>query len=187
MIIENNVAPSISKVVIKHKNENKFYKFENNFLPSENNDKIDVDNSVVNDEKNINFFHKEEDIFYCESEDNQIDNLTCLIENELCPNCQRLNQKYHKLKPNYLINGAGRVCTYRKGKMFCLGKFERIKKEAVIQAKGKESEIVYKLNLTCNGKNQQCGPCERMQKFMDKYYEPKILEKLLKRDAQFGY
>ncbi len=186
MIIENAGATSISKVVIKHINENRFYKFENNFLPSESNDKKDVDNSIVNNEKFGKFFHKDDDIFYCEIEDNQIDDLCCLKENELCTNCQRLNQKYHKLKPNYLINAAGRVCTYKKGKMFCLGKFEKIKKEAVIRGKGKESEIVYKLNFICNGKIQ-CEPCERMQTYMKKYYAPEIFEKLLKRDAQFGY
>ena len=186
MIIKNTQATSLSKVVIKHKNENRFYKFENNFPSSHINDEKDVDNSIVKNEKFGNFFHKEDDIFYCETEDNQINDLYCIKENELCPNCQRLNQKYHKLKPNYLINAAGRVCTYRKGKMFCLGQFEKIKKEAVIQGKGKESEIVYKLNLTCNGKIQ-CQPCEKMQKYMKKYYAPEILEKLLKRDAQFGY
>ena len=185
MIIKTN-KPSLSKVVVKHINENKFYGFENNFLSQEDKDKKEVDNSIVNDEKFGNFFHKDEDLFYCEIEDNHIDGLCCLKENEFCLNCQRLNQKYHKLKPNYLINGAGRVCTYRKGKIFCLGKFERVKKEAIMGGKGKESEIVYLIKLTCNGKIQ-CKPCERMQQFMKKYYEPEMVEQLLKRDAQFGY
>jgi len=117
MIIKD--APSASsKVVVKHKNENRFYGFKNNFLSIENKDKKDVDNSIVNNEKFGEFFHKEEDLFYCKSEDNQIDKLCCLIENEICQNCQRLNQKYHKLKPNYLINAAGRVALIEKEKCF---------------------------------------------------------------------
>ena len=185
MIINGGGGPSISKIVIKHKNENKFYQFENNFL-TPGNDKIEEDNSIVNDEKFGMYFHKDDNIFYCDIEDNQINELYCTKENELCPNCQRLNQKYHKLKSNYLVNSAGRVCTYRKGKMFCLGKFERINKDTLLEGKGKESEIIYKLNLTCNGK-VQCNPCERMQNFMKKYYAPEIYENLLKRDAKFGY
>jgi len=70
--------------------------------------------------------------------------------------------------------------------MFCLGDFERIKKEKILGGKGKESEIVYKVNLICNGKIQ-CQPCERMQTFMEKYYSPEMIEKLKKRDVQFGY
>jgi len=181
MIITTS-APSLSKAVIKHENENRFKGFKNNFLSNNN----EVDNSIVNNEKFGSFFHKETDLFYCNSKDNHINGLECLIENEICANCQRLNQKYHKLKPNYLINRAGRVCTYRKGKMFCLGKFQRVKKEAAIREKGKESEIAYIINLTCNGKIQ-CKPCETMQQFMKQYYSHEMYEQLMKRDAQFGY
>ena len=79
----------------------------------------------------------------------------------------KLNQQYHKLKSNYLINAAGRVCTYKKGKIFCLGKFQRVKEEIKKFGKGEETKIVFLIDLTCNGKIQG-QPCETIQKYYHK-------------------
>ena len=179
-------TPSSRKVVVKHINENRFYEFTNNFISKEEQNKIGKDNSVSQNEKFGNLYKSEFDIFYCDSSDNQVNDKYCIKENEFCPNCMKLNQQYHKLKSNYLINAAGRVCTYRKGKMFCLGKFQRVNKVNKKLGKGEESNIVYFLDLTCNGK-VQCKPCEEIQKHMDKYYSSKMIEKLKKRDEKLGY
>ena len=178
--------PSSSRVLIKHINENRFYGFTNNFISKEEQEKIGKDNSLLHNEKFYPYFHSEDDIFYCESSDNKVNVMYCMKENGLCQNCMKLNQKYHKLKSNYLINSAGRVCTYKRGKMLCLGKFQRIKREKKNVGKCGESDIVYFLDLTCNG-TIQCRPCEEIQKYMNKYYSPKMLEKLLKRDEKLGY
>ena len=178
--------PSSSKVVIKHINENRFYEFVNNFISKEEQKRIGKDNSVSHNEKFGKIFKADEDIFYCDSSDNLVNGKWCMKENEFCPNCMKLNQQYHKLKRNYLINAAGRVCTYKKGKIFCLGKFERVNTENKKLGKGQESKITYFLELTCNGKIQ-CQPCETIQKYMNKYYSPKMMEKLLKRDEKLGY
>ena len=35
-------------------------------------------------------------------------------EGELsCPECMKLNQKYYGLRPNYLVNDKGRICTFK--------------------------------------------------------------------------
>ena len=173
-------------MLIKHIDENRFYGFTNNFISKEEQEKIGKDNSLLHNEKFYPYFHSEDDIFYCESSDNKVNDMLCYKENELCPKCMKLNQKYHKLKSNYLINSAGRVCTYKRGKMLCLGKFQRVKREIKNVGKCGESDIVYFLDLTCKG-TIQCRPCEEIQKYMNKYYSPKMLEKLLKRDEKLGY
>ena len=114
---------------IKHKDENAFEHFENNF-----NSDNSKNNAILKNKKFQEIFDEKSDIFFCNS-NNQINDNDCFMYNELCKNCQLLNQAYHKLKKNYLINSAGRVCTYRKGKMFCLGKFQRIYREEINESK----------------------------------------------------
>ena len=41
-------------------------------------------------------------------------------------------------------------------------------------------EIVFMLNLTCNGKIQ-CQPCQEMQKYMEKYYGTQLYNAIMKR------
>lgn len=182
---ETNEPPSYaSKVVIEHIDENKFKGFENHFKPKEL--EKETDNSVINNPKYEKLFHKEKDMFYCDKI-NDVNDQYCITESEFCTNCQRLNQEYHKLKKNYLINGAGRTCTYRKGKMFCLGEFQRYKRKSEMTKKEKnQGEIVFMLNLTCNGKIQ-CQPCQEMQKYMEKYYGTQLYNAIMKRDEKLGY
>ena len=47
----------------------------------------------------------------------------------------------------------------------------------------KKQKIVFLIDLTCNGKIQG-QPCETIQKYMNKYYSSKMIEKLLKRDEK---
>ena len=174
---------SPSKPVVKHKDENIYEGFLDKFDPSHNNNKDNKNNNKNNKNnqilKNLKFkdlYHEENDLFFC-NKNNNINDKDCYIYNELCKDCLTLNQAYHKLKKNYLINGAGRVCTYRKGKMFCLGEFQRVYSE---------NNIDYLLNLVCNGKIQ-CEPCKRMQDNMQKYYAPDLYKALILRDEKLGY
>ena len=160
---------------IDYKNENKFIGFEDNFDKSHNN-KNNKNNQILKNQKYLQFYKDEYDIFFCQKKNN-INDKECSVSNELCKECQKLNQAYHKLKKNYLLNSAGRVCTYRKGKIVCLWKFQRILSE---------KNINYILDLTCNGKIQ-CEPCKRMQENMEKYYDPALKEAILRRDQKLGY
>ncbi len=160
---------------IKYKNENKFIAFEDNFN-EEHNKKNNKNNQILKDKKIQQFYNDEYDIFFCKQKNN-INEKECSINNELCKQCQEYNQAYHKLKKNYLLNSAGRVCTFRKGKMLCLGKFQRVLSEKTIN---------YLLDLTCNG-IIQCEPCKRIEENMEKYYEPALKEAILRRDKKLGY
>ena len=159
---------------IDYIDENDFTTFIDNFNPEHN--KNNTNNQILKNPKWEGLYHEKEDIFYCNKK-NGIDNFDCYPHNQLCKNCQMLNQAYHKLKKNYLLNSAGRVCTYRKGKMFCLGKFQRV---------FSEKDIDYLVDLTCNGKIQ-CEPCQRMQEHMEHYYGPELYKALLIRDQKLGY
>ena len=170
MIIGNTQMTSMP--VVKHKNENYFEGFVDNFKITPGN----KNNRILKNPKFESIFHEKEDIFYCDK-NNQINDKDCYKYNELCKNCLMLNQAYHKLKKNYLLNGAGRVCTYKKGKMFCLGKFQRV---------CSEHNIDYIQDLICNGK-VQCEPCQRMQENMQKYYEPELYKAIILRDEKLGY
>ena len=159
---------------VNHIDENDFKSFVDNFDPTHN--KTNKNNRILKNQKFADLFHEEEDIFYC-NQKNGINGVDCYKYNELCKNCLTLNQAYHKLKKNYLLNGAGRVCTYRKGKMLCLGKFQRVLNEG---------NITYIEDLVCNGK-VQCEPCKRMQENMQKYYEPDLYKAIILRDEKLGY
>ena len=172
---------SIPVVKIKYKGENDFHKFENNFSSDHS-----KNNAILKNQKFKDIFDEESDMFFCDT-NNQINDIDCCKNNELCKNCQLLNQAYHKLKKNYLINSAGRVCTYRKGKMFCLGKFQKVyKEEFKVGKEAKKGNINYLENLICNGKIQ-CAPCKRMQENMQKYYAQDLYKAIILRDEKLGY
>ena len=165
---------SSSKSVVKHKDENAFEGFKNFFDP-ENND----DNKyypILKNKTYMKFYDSKKDIFYCKQK-NKINNKVCYVYNELCKRCLLINQAYHKLKPHYLINAAGRVCTFRKGKMFCLGTFQRVYSE---------NKIDFLIDCTCNGKIQ-CEPCKRMEENIEKYYGENLYNAIKKRDEKLGY
>jgi hypothetical protein len=110
-------------------------------------------------------------MFYCNTKFG--DELFCDQTNLLsCPKCMKLNQKMYGLKPHYLLNDKGRVCTYKRNQIYCNGKFL---KEADVNG------IVYSYNYVC-GHSGHCDACKRLSKHFDKYYDKNLLEKLRKRD-----
>ena len=110
-------------------------------------------------------------IFYCDK-NNGIDGQCCQPEQLFCPNCMKLNQRMYGLKPHYLINDKGRVCTYKRNQIYCNGKF--LKEDNV-------NGIVYSYNYVC-GHSGHCDACKKLSKHFDKYFDKKLLEKLRKRD-----
>ena len=153
------------------KNEIKISPFKNNF--KEKAVFIDIDESKeVN--KNGSVLNKEYDIFYCNKK-NGINNKFCYPGNELCNSCMKINQKYHKLKKHYLINSAGRVCTYNRNNVHCLCHFERY-------IEGNK----FCPDLICFQKDI-CEPCCEMKKLIHLYLNKNLINKLIKRDESFGY
>lgn len=153
------------------KNENEMNSFKNYF--KENKVPINI-SKIQSDSKRI--LIKKYDIFYC-YQNNNINNKKCEPGNELCPTCMKINQEYHKLKKHYLINSAGRVCTYRKNKVHCLCHFQRfIKKE----------DKSFCPDLICYN-NDICKPCYDIHKLIHFYLDEKLINKLKKRDENYGY
>ena len=161
---------------IKYVAEDEFKYFQDNF-DTKRNAKEDTQNQIQKDENFKNKYKEDSDMFYCDS-DNKLNGKKCQKGNELCVSCQLINQAYHKLKNNYLINRAGRACTYRKGKMFCLGElFKNYQNE----------NMTFQSRFKCNGKNAQCEPCKEMQKYIKEYYGETLYNSIIKRDNYLGY
>ena len=80
---------SIPVVKIKHKGENDFHKFENNFSSDHS-----KNNAILKNQKFKDIFDEESDMFFFFLY-NQINDIDCCKNNELCKNCQLLNQAYH--------------------------------------------------------------------------------------------
>ena len=150
---------------------NEFNRFQCNFkkieIPKINKDLFSPDI--------IKTFNDKYGIFFC-NKTNPITNGKCEPEKEICPDCMKNTQKMYGLKPHYLINSMGRVCTYKKQKMYCLGKLSRIEDD------NKETnKIKYSINYVC-GHSGQCDSCKSMTKKMEKYFEPNLYNKLKQRD-----
>ena len=110
-------------------------------------------------------------MFYCEQKFG--DELFCDQESLLsCPNCMKLNQRMYGLKPHYLLNSKGRVCTYKRNKIYCNGKFQK---------EDNQNGIVYSYNYVC-GHSGQCDACKKLSKHYELYFDKNLLEKLRKRD-----
>ena len=110
-------------------------------------------------------------MFYCEKKFGE--ELFCDQGNLLsCPNCMKLNQRMYGLKPHYLVNDKGRVCTYKRNKIYCNGKFLK---------EDNQNGIVYSYNYVC-GHSGQCDACKKLSKHYDLYFDKNLLEKLRKRD-----
>ena len=95
------------------------------------------------------------------------------------------NSKLYNLKPHYLINSQGRICTYKNKKIYCLGKLHRIESETKSKD-DKKNEIHYSIDYSC-GHTGQCEPCKNLTKIMDKYFDPNLMKKLIKRDKLEKY
>ena len=98
----------------------------------------------------------------------------------MCPNCMKNTQKKYGLKPHYLINSKGRVCTYKRGKMYCKGKFRKLELD-----NGQNKGIKYSYNYVC-GHLGQCDSCKSLTKLMDKYFGGELMKKLVERDKNMN-
>ena len=133
-----------------------------------------------NEEERKNIFTENElynyttyGIFYCEK-NNTATGEQCLYGKLICPDCMKLTQKMHKLRPNYLINDAGRLCTLKRNKICCGGKFNGI---------FKKDGIDYNFYYKC-GHSGQCNSCNRLNQVFEKYYDAELLKKLRNRDKK---
>lgn len=155
------------------KNETEIYPFKNNF--KEKSIFVSIDElKENNNNKNGSILNKDYDLFYCNKK-NGVNNKTCSPGNELCISCMKKNQKYHKLKKHYLINSAGRVCTYNRNNVHCLCVFERY----IEDKKFCPDLICFKKDI--------CKPCCEMNKLINLYLNKNLINKLKKRDEIFGY
>ena len=100
-------------------NENELIKFKNYIK------KINIGfHEELFSKDDIKYNLQETNLFFC-GEKNENTGLICEKGNEICPSCMKKNQKLYGLKPHYLINSAGRVCTYRNNKLYCQCQFNR--------------------------------------------------------------
>ena len=114
-------------------------------------------------------------IFFC-YQTNPATKCKCEPEKLICPNCMKNTQKIYGLKSHYLINSMGRVCTYKKGKIFCKGKFSKIEDDYY-----KTNNIKYCYNYVC-GHSGQCESCQNLTEKMENYFDPNLMKKLKERD-----
>jgi uncharacterized C2H2 Zn-finger protein len=134
---------------------------------------------VIEENKCEDSLNKEYDLIYCGKYNNQINGKMCKPGNEFCANCMKLNQAYHGLKKHYLINCAGRACTYSKGSVHCNCKFEKEMKH--------ETGRLFSYDFVCTDKNNVCLACKNMNDLLDKYLDKKTIEALYKRDKLSGF
>ena len=134
---------------------------------------------VIEENNSIDLLNKEYDLVYCERINNQVNGKKCKPGNEFCVNCMKINQAYHGLKKHYLINCAGRVCTYSKGSVHCNCKFEKEMKH--------ETGRLFSYDFVCTDKNNVCLACQNMNGILGKYLDKKTIEALYKRDKLSGF
>ena len=136
-----------------------------------------VENSKMEqifDSKEMDHYVETYGIFYCE-QNNEIDGETCQPEKLFCKKCTSNIQKLYNLRPNYLINDRLRICTFKRNRIYCNGKFSKIEKK---------DGIDYSYFYRC-GHSGYCDACQRINKYIDKYFDSKLLENLRKRDKNF--
>ena len=126
-----------------------------------------------------NGYEKDYGWFHC-GKKNEANGNICELGKEMCPNCMKKTQELYKLKPHYLINSNGRICTYKKNKIYCLCKMTRVESETKSKD-NKEIGIKYSISYTC-GHTGQCDPCKNLTSIMDKYFGANLMKKLKKRD-----
>ena len=137
-----------------------------------------IKNPEIQDLK-MNDYDKDYGWFHC-GKQNEANGSVCELGKEICPNCMKKTQDLYKLKSHYLINSNGRICTYKKNKIYCLCKMTRIASETKSK-ENKEIGINYSISYTC-GHSGQCEPCKNLTSIMDKYFSPNLMQKLKKRD-----
>ena len=124
-------------------------------------------------------YDKNYGLFHC-GKKNEANGSICELGKDLCPNCMKKTQEMYHLKPHYLINSNGRICTYKKNKIYCLGKLTRVESEFKSK-ENKQIGINYSISYTF-GHTGQCEPCKNLTNIMDKYFGASLMQKLKKRD-----
>ena len=135
--------------------------------------------NIIKENNCESLLNTEYDLVYCGRYNNQINGKKCKPGNELCLNCMKINQGYHGLKRHYLINCAGRVCTYSKGSVHCNCKFEKEMKH--------DTGRLFSYDFVCSDKNNVCLACQNMNTLLNKYLDKKIIDALYKRDKLSGF
>ena len=135
--------------------------------------------NIIKENNCESLLNTEYDLVYCGRYNNQINGKKCKPGNELCLNCMKINQGYHGLKKHYLINCAGRVCTYSKGSVHCNCKFEKEMKH--------DTGRLFSYDFVCSDKNDVCQACQIMNTLLNKYLDKKIIDALYKRDKLSGF
>ena len=158
--------------------EPKEYDYENDFIKINCFFKdiklIKHDKLFDKDDKKKNF-NRSYELFFCDSDiKNEITGVYCEPEKLCCLKCMKNNQKMYALKPNYLVNAMGRVCKFKKNKIYCKGKLSKI---------DVKDDIEYSFNYVCRP-SYQCEACKELTKYMDKYYGEKLMAKLRKREEK---
>jgi hypothetical protein len=139
----------------------------------------DSNYNVIEENKCEDKLVKEYDLVFCGKYNNQVNGKKCRPGNELCVNCMKINQAYHGLKKHYLINCAGRACTYSKGTVHCNCKFEKEMKH--------ETGRLFSYDFVCTDKNNVCLACKNMNIILNKYLDKKTIDALYKRDKLSGF
>jgi hypothetical protein len=184
-----NIDDNIKEPIIEEKKDTKKEKEDNRNKKIKEvieEDKLDklisyfkkIKNPEIKD-LDTNDYDKEYGWFHC-GKQNEANGGTCELGKEICPNCMKKTQELYKLKSHYLINSNGRICTYKKNKIYCLGKMTRVASETKSK-ENKEIGINYSISYTC-GHTGQCQPCKNLTNIMDKYFSPNLMKKLKKRD-----
>jgi hypothetical protein len=104
---------------------NKIYTFSlaiSGFLKT---DKINDDNSSINEEIKNNKYYQQFGIYFCEKDINLKDgqHKKCSPNEFICNECMKKNRNIYNLKNNYMINILGRIAKKNKGSYHCFGHF----------------------------------------------------------------
>lgn len=126
----------------------------------------------------LNNFNEKNGIFFCKKM-NEITNEKCEPGKLICQDCMKNTQKMFGLKAHYLINSCGRICTFRKNKIYCLGKFSRIEEEN----NNNRNAIKYSINYVC-GHTGQCESCKNLTEKMEKYFGASLMKQLKDREKR---
>ncbi len=122
--------------------------------------------------KNLNSENKLDpimDLYFCYKNTNDL-NCNCCLEkicrpgNCICKNCMKINQKYHNLEDNELINKAGRVCKYSQKKFHCYCRYY------------KKLNNGFKKNFICQ--NEICDACSDLNKIINYYLSNDTINEL---------
>lgn len=171
--INNNLNRNVDNKSNGKKDITKREKFENNLNKEKSENQKDFE---VIPKTGHNPIY---DLFFC-GKDNGINckcctSKICCPEGEICPECMKINIKYHNLKKYYLINKKGRACKYNNGSFHCYSTFNVIKHD-------KAGNCYKEQKKCCN--NNTCNDCSNITELMNYYLPAKTIKQLVERDMK---